>query len=83
MPQQRIPIRNVLITQFDQAKAVCEIAEEALAVEFGGFRELMNNYEFEQAREYLREMPQCATKVLFFREIIITEDETFLPGIVG
>jgi len=75
----KVSIRSVAVYNFEQARDDYEEAEHIMSVEFFGFRDFLPQAEYEQAREYLRDMPQCATKVLFFREIIMHETTYINP----
>lgn len=61
------------LAKFNHARDAMDAAEAEVEAAFVGFRELTKQGKFIEAREYLRPMPQCAGKTLFFREIILTE----------
>ena len=57
------------------AKEVLEEKEARLVEAYKGFRDLIDTNDYIGAREYLRSMPECASKVLMFREIILAEEK--------
>jgi hypothetical protein len=61
------------IAAFRAAKKKHSEAEDRMARRFIGFRSRLETGHFREAKEFLRPMPECASKVLFFREIIIAE----------
>ena len=63
------------LAKYNAAKELYDEAQYEIEKAFSGFRELVRDGKFMEAREYLRPMPHCAGKVLFFREIILTEGE--------
>ncbi len=42
--------------------------------EYIKFLDFIDLHQFDNAKEYLRSMPECATKALCFRTIILAED---------
>jgi len=59
------------------AKTVLDEKEVELVESYEGFRELLIDHDYVGAREYLRSMPECASKVLCFREIILAEAQYY------
>jgi len=61
------------VAKYNHAKDLYEAAQDEVEAAWVGFRELVKQGKFMEAREYLRPMPYCVAKTLFFREIILTE----------
>jgi len=66
--------RESRIEEFVKARDAAGKLELRMACCFVHFRKLLKAGKIEEAKEYLRPMPYCATKVLFFREIIVVEE---------
>lgn len=59
---------------FLKAKQKYEEAEEKMVESFTEWKHLVREFRFNEAKESLRPMPECASKVLIFREIILAEE---------
>ncbi len=60
--------------QYTCAATRVEEKEARLREEYIKFLDFIDLHQFENAKEYLRTMPECATKVLCFRTIILAEE---------
>jgi len=65
--------QRIAAEEFLQAQTTLYRAEDTLNRAYSPVREFIEQGQFANAREYLRSMPNCATKTLYFREIILAE----------
>lgn len=62
------------IETFVEAKEAYSLAEFEMVLAFNGYKDFLKTGDYEGAREYLRAMPECSSKVLCFRHIILAEE---------
>ncbi len=65
--------KDEAILTYIKAKEKYNQAEDDLKDAFSDYQTFFKDGDFEGAREYLRAMPECASKVLCFRHIILAE----------
>ena len=65
---------NHAIAEFYATREKYYEALDNLEEAFSGYKELVEYGEFEEAKDYLRPMPDCANKVLMFRTILLREE---------
>ena len=63
------------IERYNKARIEIDLAEKCLMNSFIGYKKLIKNNNFENAKEYLRKMPECPEKIFAFKEILYFEDK--------
>lgn len=75
MKYEQTPIQSAAAYQVLRAQADLNYKEERLVEAYQSYKILLAAKDYDGAREYLRSMPNCAAKVLCFREIILAEEQ--------